>query len=268
MRAARAVCFALALGMFVSAVAKSRSHGAEIKRPPALAGEQAAVDLVVKLEGSGLVNDEGHVFFIDFRGKPVTDEELVALRGLKHLEELDLSSTAISDRALEFIATFPKLARLNLSRTEITDNGIAKLDVMKQLELDLSHTGTANPTCTKRPVTAQPAAMISVVLAEGVPIETKTPVGRPPKFDPFKAIPLDTRGWTALHLAANLGKVAAVKALLEHGADVHAKTTVGWTPLECVDVFDEYAARYRDDDDDKAHRQEIRKLLKAKMAKQ
>jgi ankyrin repeat protein len=38
-------------------------------------------------------------------------------------------------------------------------------------------------------------------------------------------------GWTALHYMAENGVTEAVCWLLEHGADVNARNTSGWTPL-------------------------------------
>jgi ankyrin repeat protein len=38
-------------------------------------------------------------------------------------------------------------------------------------------------------------------------------------------------GWTPLHWACKNGHVEVVKALLEKGADLHAKTNLGETPL-------------------------------------
>jgi hypothetical protein len=38
-------------------------------------------------------------------------------------------------------------------------------------------------------------------------------------------------GWTPLHYACLYGHAEVVKVLLEKGANVHAKTNSGWTPL-------------------------------------
>jgi ankyrin repeat protein len=41
----------------------------------------------------------------------------------------------------------------------------------------------------------------------------------------------DNNGWTALHVAASEGKLSSVEILLNHRADVNAKTVNGATPL-------------------------------------
>jgi ankyrin repeat protein len=41
----------------------------------------------------------------------------------------------------------------------------------------------------------------------------------------------DFRSWTALHVAADCGQVAAARVLLEHGAKVDLRDTDGYTPL-------------------------------------
>ena len=38
----------------------------------------------------------------------------------------------------------------------------------------------------------------------------------------------DNEGWTALHRAAKLGRIEVTKFLLEHGANLEAKTNNGW----------------------------------------
>mgnify|MGYP000140170196 CR=1 FL=1 len=44
----------------------------------------------------------------------------------------------------------------------------------------------------------------------------------------------DEKGRTALHWAAFVGSLEAVKALLERGADVNSTDSLGWTPLHCA----------------------------------
>ena len=42
---------------------------------------------------------------------------------------------------------------------------------------------------------------------------------------------------TSLHLAAWKGKLAAAEKLLEHGAIVHMRNKVGWTPLHHASFY-------------------------------
>jgi ankyrin repeat protein len=46
--------------------------------------------------------------------------------------------------------------------------------------------------------------------------------------------PVDTTGYTPLHLAAFHGRIACVKALIEHGADLTRKSNFGETLYELV----------------------------------
>lgn len=141
MRKTRAARVAIAFVMIFCAVVPSRSECAELKRPPALPGEQAAVDFVLDLKGSGGVDESGHIEWIDLTINQATDERLAAIRGLKHLKRLELTSNSIGDAGLEIIASCPNLTELDLQGTKITDAGLAKLAVLKRLEkLDLSHT--------------------------------------------------------------------------------------------------------------------------------
>jgi len=48
----------------------------------------------------------------------------------------------------------------------------------------------------------------------------------------------DTRGWTPLHFAARRGYEEAAQLLMERGADVHARSHVGETPLDLAVPFE------------------------------
>ena len=54
--------------------------------------------------------------------------------------------------------------------------------------------------------------------------------------DPDRCTAYSADGWTALHLAAYFGHAAAVRLLLERGADVHARSTndTANTPLHAA----------------------------------
>ncbi len=67
--------------------------------------------------------------------KPLTDADLVNLRGLKHLDRLVLSGTKITDAGLEHLRHVPQLPNLQLSRTAITDAGLVHLKAVPRLEV-------------------------------------------------------------------------------------------------------------------------------------
>lgn len=71
----------------------------------------------------------------------ISDDGLVHLRGLKHLEVLWVEGAPISDAGLQHVAGLSKLRRLNLNNTRITDGGLNYLRGLALLErLDLSGT--------------------------------------------------------------------------------------------------------------------------------
>lgn len=55
---------------------------------------------------------------------------------------------------------------------------------------------------------------------------------------------IDFRNWTPLHYAAHHGQEAAVQLLLERGADPHARSTSGRTPLECTSHVESKPMRF------------------------
>ncbi|MCH2119266.1 MAG: hypothetical protein MK161_16380, partial [Pirellulales bacterium] len=59
--------------------------------------------------------------------KPITDEELVNLVGLKRVEYIDLYGTPITDEGLEHLAQIPSINELQLSQTKVTDKGLQQL---------------------------------------------------------------------------------------------------------------------------------------------
>jgi len=65
--------------------------------------------------------------------KPITDEELVNLVGLKRVEYIDLYGTPITDEGLEHLAQIPSINELQLSQTKVTDKGLQQLASMPNL---------------------------------------------------------------------------------------------------------------------------------------
>ncbi len=69
------------------------------------------------------------------KDKPLTDADLVNLRGLRRLDRLALSGTKITDAGLEHLRFVPQLPNLQLSRTAITDAGLVHLKAVTRLEV-------------------------------------------------------------------------------------------------------------------------------------
>ena len=112
---------------------------------------------------------QGQVIQVDLRGSPVTDKELVHLKRLTKLQDLNLSSTKVTAAGLVHLAgmnlkslTLPKEATtdlglkyylaaverpstLSLGKWKITDAGLVHLKGLTKLqELDLHNTKITN----------------------------------------------------------------------------------------------------------------------------
>lgn len=74
-----------------------------------------------------------------------TDEDLVNLKRLPHLERLDLVDTRITDVGLEHLKGLTQLRRLHLHRASVTDAGLQHLKGLTQLQqLSLKRTQVTN----------------------------------------------------------------------------------------------------------------------------
>lgn len=72
---------------------------------------------------------------VDFNSANITDDNLKKLRGLKNVQELDLSNNRISDTGLKHLMEFTKLRVLLLDGDiDITDAGLAHLIELTNLE--------------------------------------------------------------------------------------------------------------------------------------
>jgi len=67
--------------------------------------------------------------------KPLTDADLVNLRGLRRLDSLELCGTKITDAGLQHLRHVPQLSNLQLSKTAITDAGLVHLKAVPRLEV-------------------------------------------------------------------------------------------------------------------------------------
>ena len=103
---------------------------------PISPGEKAAVD---KLEKAGVfvmrLAQNTNYLRVDFthRGKDVKDDELLLLKDMPNLVELNLGGLNISDTSLAHIKPLKNLVRLQLHKTKITDRGLANLEGMAKL---------------------------------------------------------------------------------------------------------------------------------------
>jgi hypothetical protein len=79
--------------------------------------------------------------YLDAADIPVTDQDLLALRNMAHLQTLNLGYSEISDRGLENLENLAELKDLNLEECDITNAGLKHLRRLQNLErLDLSRT--------------------------------------------------------------------------------------------------------------------------------
>lgn len=100
------------------------------------------------------INDKNFAVFagftqielLDLKGTSITSVSANVFRGMKKLQELDLSFTAMDDEAMEVIGTLTALQTLRLKETRVGDSGVAKLRNLRKLEeLDLSGTSIKTP---------------------------------------------------------------------------------------------------------------------------
>jgi hypothetical protein len=99
--------------------------------------DERAAAAVVHLGGKVKFSGQGAkrvVIEIDLNRTNVTDDQLALLRGLAHLQMLNLSGTSITDRGLAVIHDVSSLKKLNLNLTQIGDAGPAQLVELPALE--------------------------------------------------------------------------------------------------------------------------------------
>jgi hypothetical protein len=80
----------------------------------------------------------------------VDDRVLENLKGMQHLQELDLNGTQVTDQGLATLATLPQLKTLRLARTRITDEGFRSHLFARESLVHLDLTGTQVKSKTKR----------------------------------------------------------------------------------------------------------------------
>ncbi|MCE9605348.1 MAG: hypothetical protein K8U03_10655 [Planctomycetia bacterium] len=105
---------------------------------PLLAGDRARsepLDALKKLGARITFDERNEVIGVHLGERKLTDADLIHLRGLRHLEELDLTRTGISGTGLTILKETTSLRKLFLTDTKVDDAAIAHLQGMKNLEL-------------------------------------------------------------------------------------------------------------------------------------
>ena len=93
------------------------------------------IDELKKLGARITFDDQKRVIGVNLGERNVTDADLVHLRGLQHLQELDLTRTKITGTGLVNVKDLIALRRLFLTQTKVNDSGITHLKGLKTLEL-------------------------------------------------------------------------------------------------------------------------------------
>lgn len=65
---------------------------------------------------------------------PITDDDLLCLKSIKHISCLNLAYTAITDSGLEHVKPMVDLRTLSLNGTDITDEGLRNLAGLRNLK--------------------------------------------------------------------------------------------------------------------------------------
>lgn len=93
------------------------------------------IDKLKKMGARITLDDQNRVIGVNLGERKVSDADLVHLKGLGHLQELDLTWTKITGVGLVNIKDLTTLKKLFVTETKVDDSGIAHLKGMKNLEL-------------------------------------------------------------------------------------------------------------------------------------
>ena len=93
------------------------------------------IDKLKKLGARITVDDQKRIIGVNLGERGVTDADLVHLRGLQHLQELDLTRTRITGAGLVNVKDLTALAKLFVTDTKVDDSGVTHLKGLKSLEL-------------------------------------------------------------------------------------------------------------------------------------
>jgi len=96
--------------------------------------DQAAVSALQEAEAE-LTESDGNVTGVKIVGKKISNDTLAHLKGLPHLEILEISSPDINDEGMPHIGALTSLKRLRLAEcSSITDVGIKHWSTLENLE--------------------------------------------------------------------------------------------------------------------------------------
>ena len=109
------------------------------------AAHDAVIAMVEELGGETVLNEEHRdqpIQEIYFIKSPVTDKHLETLKGLSHIQLINLYGANITDAGLEHLKDLDTLVELMLSDTKITDTGLKHLEGLSNLKgLYVKNTG-------------------------------------------------------------------------------------------------------------------------------
>jgi hypothetical protein len=91
------------------------------------------IDKLKKLGARIQFDGQNRVIAVNLGERRVIDADLVHLRGLEHLRELDLTRTGVTSAGLAHLKELP-LRKLFLTDTRVDDTGIVQLKGLKSLE--------------------------------------------------------------------------------------------------------------------------------------
>ena len=131
------------LGMLLLLAAAIFLHGSSSNAQPSTPDQ---IDKLKKLGARIKLDDQNRVISVNLGERRVADADLVHLKGLDHLQELDLTRTSVTSAGLANIKDLKTLRRLFLTETKVDESGIKDLKEMKTLELlGLSGTNIGDP---------------------------------------------------------------------------------------------------------------------------
>jgi Leucine Rich repeat len=132
----------------ISIVAASFALTALACIPEPSAEQALALAEVERLGGTivrDLQRDGDPVVKVDLADRPVSNADIIALKGLTQLNHLVLRNTPITDAGLQHLIVTGKLRHLDLDRTPVTDTGLIRVGQLTSLRgLCLAETRITN----------------------------------------------------------------------------------------------------------------------------